>query len=432
MRILFVAFGFPPARASGVYRAVAIARRLAACDHDVTILTADAEYFGISTGIDPSLTATLPPNLRTVRAPYADLRDPILNRWPKARVTDPIAWRRATEAYRDQLFPDRGAGWRDRIVGTAVRLHRRDPFDFVVATGNPYASYAVPQALNITEGVPYLIDDRDSFVFSVYTGEPQPEFERRAAWWRTLAEGAEEMWFVNPPIANLYRRMFPHLSAKIHVVENGWDSTYLNPQDIVPRTASPPIFGYVGTLNVEFPLAALLKGWADARGTDIPADSRLHFIGHVGYYEQSADQRELLRSHEKLGVRLIGPVPKPRIREAYERCNVLLFTREGGGLVTSGKIYEYVATGMPVAGVVPADHDSRRVFGSYPRQHVLPDTAERAWPRSLAAALADSRRADPATVAAARSYGARYERDELLGAALDRALSRHSRGPASH
>ena len=45
-RLLYVAWGFPPCRGSGVYRALATANAFAAGGWDVTVLTVEREVFG--------------------------------------------------------------------------------------------------------------------------------------------------------------------------------------------------------------------------------------------------------------------------------------------------------------------------------------------------------------------------------------------------
>src|SRR5438045_6402027 len=59
-RIVYVAFYFPPTRASGVYRSRATANHLAAAGWDVTVLTPQREFFThYINSFDPSLEATV-------------------------------------------------------------------------------------------------------------------------------------------------------------------------------------------------------------------------------------------------------------------------------------------------------------------------------------------------------------------------------------
>ena len=68
--LLYVAWGYPPARGSGVYRALATPNAFAARGWRVTVVTADRESFAKYTGADPSLEALIDPRVRVVRVPF--------------------------------------------------------------------------------------------------------------------------------------------------------------------------------------------------------------------------------------------------------------------------------------------------------------------------------------------------------------------------
>ena len=59
-RVVYVAFYFPPTRASGVFRSRATANHLAAAGWDVTVITPQREFFtDYIHSFDPSLEATV-------------------------------------------------------------------------------------------------------------------------------------------------------------------------------------------------------------------------------------------------------------------------------------------------------------------------------------------------------------------------------------
>ena len=76
--VLYVAWGFPPCRGGGVYRALATANRFAAKGWRVTVLTADRDTFVRYTGADPSLEERIDGRITVVRVPFS---------WP-IHVTD--------------------------------------------------------------------------------------------------------------------------------------------------------------------------------------------------------------------------------------------------------------------------------------------------------------------------------------------------------
>ncbi len=68
--VLYVAWGFPPCRGGGVYRALATANAFAQRGARVSVLTADRETFERFTGTDPSLEERIHPGVSVHRVPF--------------------------------------------------------------------------------------------------------------------------------------------------------------------------------------------------------------------------------------------------------------------------------------------------------------------------------------------------------------------------
>lgn len=428
--VLYVAWGFPPHRGPGTYRALATVHYLASLGHRVTVITADVEYFDLVTGADHSLLERVDPQVEVVRVPFPPgQREPLINRWPRARADSHRKWRTKALARERAAFPETLYSlWRPRVEAAAYRIHRRSPVDLVIATGNPYVDFVVPLRLHAEFGVPFVLDDRDSWVLDVYTGQPHEGAERAADWFGRMLGECLEAWFVNPPIADWHRAHYPTHADRIHVVENGWDVGFLDPEQLSGTAHDPLVFGFVGTVNAGLPLELLVEGWRRAREKGLPPDAEFRLYGQLGHVKAARSQEILLHEAEADGVRLMGRWPKARIAEAYEDIDVLVFAKEGGGMVTSGKVYEYVATGRPIAGVINAEHDARRVLDGYPRAHLSEGTSLTQWTRCLLAAAEDARSAPPQVRDAARAFGQRYRRDHILEPALDRVLAQVGQG----
>ena len=91
-------------------------------------------------------------------------------------------------------------------------------------------------------------------------------------------------------------------------------------------------------------------------------------------------------------------------------------------MVTSGKVYEYVATGRPIVSVLEPEHDARRVLAGYPRWHDAAEHSPEGLAEAMLAALEDEadgeeRHAD------ALLYGASKTREAALRPALQDVLS---------
>lgn len=424
--VALVAWGFPPSRASGVYRALALANAFVEGGASVTVVTADEHYFQLVTGTDDSLVAHIHPAVEVVRVPYEPGRlDPVISRWPRDRVERPGDFRRDVTAHETAYFPERLYGpWRPALEQAIHDLHQHSPIDVVVATGNPYTSYAAAAHLSANFNVPYVLDDRDGWLMNVYTGKAREDLLDAEIWVRGLLEQSLESWFVNPPIVKWHQDRFPLAAAKIYSVENGWDGTLLDPSLTARQGLGPPRLGYIGTINAGFPLDVMIDGWREARGRTIPDDAELHLFGPVGYQHSAAHHERLLNSARKQGVVRRGGWPKARIAEAYAELDVLLYAREGGPMITTGKIYEYLATGKPIAVVSDATQDSRRVLTGYERAFIArtQDPADVAV--AYGAAFTDALNETPVRLAQARAFGARLRRDHAVAPAVRRVLDR--------
>lgn len=427
--VLYVAWGFPPHRGPGTYRPLASVNALVGRGTRVTVLTADRDTFDVVVGADHSLTEAVDPRVRVVRVPMlADTRDPVVNRWPGERAADPRTWTRALAAELGASFPEPVyVPWLRRAASAALAVHRVDPVDLVIASGNPYVDFAVATLLHAEAGVPFILDDRDSWLLDVYTGEPRADLDAVLPWFEPALAACRAMWFVNPPIAAWHRSRFPWAAEKVDVVENGWDPLFLDmerlAQEAGRRPPGPAVLTFVGTVNPTLPLRAMAEAWRRARAVDPDAsDGLLRVVGQLGHSAGSptAGQMEVQDAFRDDGIVFTGRVRTRLITDVYASSDALLFAKEGGGMVTSGKVYEYVATGLPIVAALGEAHDAWRVLEGYPRLFRADPGDVAAVASAMVAALREGRSPGAAErrVSAAR-VGAEHRRDRALLRAFD-------------
>lgn len=169
--VLYVAWGFPPARGGGVYRALATVNAFACRGFRVTVLTADRAALRRYTGLDTSLEARIDPRVRVRRVPFSwPARDSELRRWGVWRALFPRVWWRARKGLDLLAFPEYGYGpWRRPLESAAQQVHEHDPVDLVVASANPNVDFMAADVL-ARRGVPYLLDYRDAWMLDVFGG----------------------------------------------------------------------------------------------------------------------------------------------------------------------------------------------------------------------------------------------------------------------
>ena len=370
--LLFVVWGFPPCRGSGVYRALATANGFAESGWDVTVLTCGREVFFRYTGADPALEPLVHPGIEVVRVPFAwPALDPDVSHYSAFRALTPRLWAKS-RVRRDVIpFPERGYGpWRSVLEEAAERIHAAHPVDLVLATANPNVTFTAAWHLHSRHGVPYVMDYRDAWSLSVFSGARIVEPGSRAGRWeKRLMASAREVWFVNEPLRAWHAEVYPATGDRMHVVANGYDAEFApEPAGAAPDPADGLTFGYLGTVAGQVPLVPFVKGWRLARErSDLIGRSRAEFHGYLGHYQApNSVMQSAIESAADVAVRYAGPASKTRVRQVYASFDVCLLVLGTGRYVTSGKVFEYLATGLPVVSVHDPGNAASDVLRAYP------------------------------------------------------------------
>ncbi len=416
--LLFVAWGFPPCRGGGVYRALAMANAFVARGWDVTVVTPEREAFVRYTGIDASLEARVDPRIRVERVPFSwPALETDIRRYDAFRVRFPWLWRRRINRADRKAFPEPGYGpWRSTIEKAALHVHAEHPVDLVLATANPHVSFAAAWLLHERHGVPFVMDYRDAWLLDVFGGgRLHGPGSPAAAWEAKLVAAAREVWFVNEPIRAWHAELYPEHAARMQVVANGYDTELVRG----PRPPGPLTFGYIGTVSPKVPLAELIAGWRLARTEHDLGDARVVLRGYLGYFHTPrADMLALVEDAHQEGITYGGPVGKTQVQETYDGFDVLLLALGAGRYVTSGKVYEYVASGLPIVSVHDPGNAASDVLRGYPLWFPVKSLEPADVAQALAAAAAAAREADPAVREKCLAFAAQYARERQLAPRL--------------
>lgn len=419
--MIYLAIGFPPAAKSCAYRMRETANQFAAAGWDVTAVTIVDEAWEREYGLDHTLSEGVAPEVRVVKLPlFRDDLETDIRSFSERRA---LAHREHLAKLRKQnlkVFPEPVfGGWRPALEKALVKVHRDRPADLLVTTCAPYVNLAATWKLWETHKVPYVVDFRDGWSVDVINnGEAFPKDSVSGQWEIKLLTDAVAIWNVNEPISRWYRERYPELAYKMRVVRNGYDAASI-PAEARPAPPERPLtFGYLGALNLPVPLlGAVLEGWRIAR-REAPALADAHFEvrGHIGAAWARGDNAhaELLKEAATDGVVVGGSVPKAEVVDLYARWDTVVLMVTGGRYMTSGKVYEYMATGLPVVSAHEADHDASTVLSGYPlwTGAVGLDPVELAGAFRRAAALA--RTATEADRERARAGARQYAREEQL------------------
>jgi glycosyltransferase involved in cell wall biosynthesis len=418
-RLLYIAFYFVPTRASGVHRSLATANHFARSGWDVTVLTVNEDYFrDYVQSWDPSLADAIDPTVHVERVRFPGWRhEPELRRYSWLRGHLPLLAERFHQRREQAVFPEPYASWIRPAWWRARALHARHRFDLTLATGNPHADFAVAWALARTNGLPYVVDYRDSWTLNLYDDAPAYPIGHPAhSWERRILERAALSVYVNEPLRAWHQQRYPDLADRMTVVANGWEPKLLG--DVLtlrPHHERPVRFGYLGTLTERMPLAEFVAGWRLARVEPEMAGAVARLYGHLGYFASSAPLlRSVLPLDDDTGITYAGPVAKTEVAIAYDDMDVLLLILAGSRYVTSGKVYEYMATGKPIVSIHEPDVAAAQILRGYPRWYPVRDLTPESIRRALLEGAAAAQRATDADAARCRDYAAIHTRQAQL------------------
>jgi glycosyltransferase involved in cell wall biosynthesis len=417
-RLLFIAFYFPPSRASGVYRSRAMANYFAEQGWDVTVVTPQREFFTETIrAADVSLEQTVHPAVRVHRVPFpTGSWESEIARYGWWRANFPVLYRRLRDPREQVWFPERYAPWIPRVVASTLRIHARHRFDLVLATGNPHSTFAAAWAFHQLTRVPYCLDYRDSWTLDVFSGEDAyPHGSRQQTWERRLLRGAERVVFVNDAIRTWYRQRYPDAADRMLVVHNGYDEDVPMPEGHAQPEDRPLLFGFLGTVSTRVPVEEFFAGWRLARKEPQLADAEVRLHGYLGFFPASFDVVKAgLPLDEGLGVTYEGPVPKMKVAETYAGLDVLLLLINSSRYVTSGKVFEYMATGKPIVSVHEPWTAASDVLRGYPLWFPARSLAPEDVRDALVAAATAAHSMTPEQVAQGRRHARQFSRRSQL------------------
>ena len=384
--LLYIAFFFPPSRASGVYRALATARKFVDSGWKVTVITTTEDFFYREIGtVDLSLVDLVPKEVEVVRIPFSlrglserkDIRGYSrfqanfvrLHNYRKSKLRFPKFFRNlknfiSGKSNASFLTGDNYASWIEPAVKAIRNVDKKNRVDCILATGNPFSSFEAARLSSALTLAPFSIDYRDPWTVDVFSGEKanlkSGAFRTEAA---VIAQ-CTKAFHVNSAIADVYKNLYPDSASKQVVVPNGYD-----PESISTTSrnykAGPITFGILGTLNSNWPFDEIVQAWISIRD-HLPPGSELKLGGYLGYFAHSENSLKSVLPDISDGFRYVGPVHKTEVSRFYGSTSVIIIPATGGPMVTTGKVFEAAVQPIPIVCVQNPDGGAREALEGRP------------------------------------------------------------------
>jgi glycosyltransferase involved in cell wall biosynthesis len=411
MKILQIAYHYPPMGGAGVQRALKFSKYLPL--HGITPV--------VLAGFDPhyvqdgSLLSDVPAGLEVHRvksSPWLARLAALRRRGvtsghttpspstPSAPAAGSRAWRDAAlRAVRALQVPDDLAAWSRaaaRQAGTVLREHaaRGEPIGLIYSSSPPASAHALAERLAREFGLPWVADWRD-----LWTDNPAYD---APAWRRAMDLRTEQRWLaaadgivtVTPSWQALLAAQRPE-GTPVAFIPNGYDEDDF--------AALPPVTSaglgdgrftliHTGTFYGPRDPAGLLEGLS--RYLDGPREGhpalRVRLLGNMGARFGRALHAFSVRHPDVI---VCEPyVPHTEALAAMAAADALLLVVGGGrGPAVQGwlpgKIFEYLRSGKPVLSLGDPQGDAAQLIGRYGQGHAVPEDDAAGIARALSQIL---------------------------------------------
>lgn len=379
LRVLMVAYYFPPIATSASMRPLAFCRHLPADTRAVRVIAGAPESVVPQLEVDRRLSDRLPAAVAVHRVAHVNPLDaavawrnrlgsfvrPAVNGHGAANghraaganghgSGDLFASLRAVKErllHRAFAFPDRQRFWHGPAVRCGLQLTGDRRPDVVFATGGPWTSLLVGQRLAAHYGVPLVADFRDPWTRNPFRSDVAAQLAgSAAALERSLCESAARIITNTEPLQRQFESDYPHLAGRFVTLTNGFDSDLAAPaaRPAAAQGAAPLTIGHFGTVyGQRCPRALLQALQARAAHAAGAPPIRVRFVGR--WEVADAAVNALVEELEGRGiVTREAPVPHEECQRQMRAVDALLVLQPGAPLQIPGKIYEYIATGRPL------------------------------------------------------------------------------------
>ncbi|HEX2974441.1 MAG TPA: glycosyltransferase family 4 protein [Bacteroidales bacterium] len=359
-KVLIITYYWPPSGGAGVQRWFKFAKYLPEYGWEPVILTIDPEYAAYPV-TDKSLAAEMPEGLKVFTTKATDFFR--IYKKDKSKIPTAGFATSIDNSFKGKLLrfirgnffiPDPRKGWNKYAFRKACELIDSMNISHVITTSPPHSTQLMGIKLKKRfPSIKWIADLRDPWTDIYYYDlfYPTPvsrSIDRRYE--NMVLSQADSLITVGQNLAEAFKLKNNSVRDKILVITNGYDD-----RDFQNLTVSNPVrftITYVGTLSEVYPIYSFLE--AISR---IKQDFLLRFAGTVPQEIRS-------KIIEAAGINRTEFVPycphSEAVRIMTESSILLLIIPETkqSKVITTGKVFEYMASRRPVLYIGPEDGDA--------------------------------------------------------------------------
>jgi glycosyltransferase involved in cell wall biosynthesis len=359
--VLIVAYYFPPLGGIGSIRAMKFASYLPEWGWQATVLAP----FTRAHPHDPSLLYPEGNVVRTKALELSRVGKAMVGIGPRSKAAPTAGVRGVLRrfAHRALYYPDAQIGWYPYAVAAGRALLRDQRFDAIFSSSFPITAHLIARRLQRDTGIPWVAEFRDPWA-DVQAGARAGD--RRDRLERAILREADAVVTVSPSWQEHFRAKG---ARRVEVVTNGFD-----PGDQAPPASAPDyVVTHLGSFYPEMQdLRTVWMALQRMRELEPALPLRIRFVGELG-----AEVLNRLRSFGLSDVvETSGFLAYRDALAAAAKSTVLVVAgvdpaRPLHRGVIPAKIFEYLATGLPILYVGQRTTDAARLLQEHAGCHVV-------------------------------------------------------------
>lgn len=367
-KILIITYYWPPSGGSGVQRWLKFVKYLPQFGVQPFVFTPENPSFDLK---DESLLRDVPPEAEVLHfpiwEPYA-----LFNRISgKKQVTGSVSstqgssWFQQLSVWiRGNIFvPDPRVFWVRPSVQFLDDFVKEQKIRAVITTGPPHSVHLIGLKLKKRNpSLKWIADFRDpwsewGFLDSIKVGALARAVHKKLE--RKVLQQADKVLTITP----FYVKHFERLGGrKVNLLTNGYDEDDF--KNLKVQRQEKFIIRHVGIVNEKCNPVPFMEAVASLceSNESFKQHVQIDFVGNVNpVFESFVNNHSLLKSVTTFTATL----PHKEVIELYGRSTVLLLVltgyKDAEGYMP-GKLFEYVATGLPILGIGPEEGDAAKLL----------------------------------------------------------------------
>ena len=376
--VLIFTYYWPPASSGGVWRFLKTVKYLPQYNWTPIVVTVKNGAF---TAIDETLIAEIPENLELYKTKCYDpytiynfLQGKKGKNLPEAMsgvIEGNSIFQKISMFIRSNFFiPDPKIGWVPTSVKKGKKIIKSKSIKAIITTGPPHSTHIIGRKLKKKFNIPWIIDFRDPWTSNYMV----TELMKRTRLVRNIDKRLENRAIsladcvtgISPGLINEFKSR----SKRSEIIYNGFDEDDFKAYQKKPQDKF--VFSYIGSLKPNQNIIALWEAISELKGEIDGFEDNfiLEFVGNLNPF--------IIKEIERLGLkdqlRLTNFIPHETAIKKMQDSSLLLFIvprAEYSKSITSGKIFEYIASKTSILSIGPTDGDITWILEKAKREKII-------------------------------------------------------------